>query len=217
MLYVRNGHVPRIDPSAVVAPGAVVAGNVEIGPGCYVDHGAVVASAGPLVELGERVAVMAGAVVRSVGGTSRPAYPVRLGSETLVSPLAALAGCTVEPRCYIATGAIVFHGAVLGEGTRVGAGGIVHAGARVPPRAHVGMRCFAVPAPDGCLVTADVEVARAHVAKADFFAAAFDAHESDPAALHAEAVRLLLEEALAWRDELVTGGGGEPRPASNRS
>jgi carbonic anhydrase/acetyltransferase-like protein (isoleucine patch superfamily) len=81
MLFSRNGITPRVDRSARVARTASVVGDVIVGAGCYVDYGVIIASSGPPVVLGEGARVLANAVIRSVGGHGRPAFPVRIGAE----------------------------------------------------------------------------------------------------------------------------------------
>jgi carbonic anhydrase/acetyltransferase-like protein (isoleucine patch superfamily) len=203
MLIARDGDRPRVHPQARIAASATVVGNVEVGARAYIDHGVVVASTGPPVEIAEEAIVLAAAVVRSVGGRSRPAAPVRIGARTLVSPLCVLTGCRIGRGCYVATGATVLQGAELGDHVRVGAGAIVHATTRLPDRARVGMRHVAVPTAEGYLSTADVEAARAAVAAADFFETAFGTAEDDQASLHEQVVSALLEEVHGWRDEAI--------------
>ena len=47
MLYEHLGARPRIHDTAVIAPTAVISGDVQIGPGCQVLHGAVITAEGP--------------------------------------------------------------------------------------------------------------------------------------------------------------------------
>jgi len=168
------GRVPVIAPDAFVASSAVLAGDVRIGPGTVIDHGVLLVATGAPVEVGARVAVMPGAVIRSTGGDQRPPYPVRIGDDCLIGPQAALAGCVLGAAVYVATQVMVFHGAVVGDGCRLGAGSIVHTGAQLPERARVGMRQYAVRGPDGtAVVTGDLDQARALLAEADFFGQVF--------------------------------------------
>jgi carbonic anhydrase/acetyltransferase-like protein (isoleucine patch superfamily) len=203
VLIERNDEAPRAHASAKIASSATVVGNVQIGAGAYVAHGVVIESSGPLIEIAEEVIVFAGAIIRSVGGKSRPAFPVRIGERTLVSPLCVLTGCQVGRNCYVATGAVLLQGATLGDHVRVGAGAIVHATTALPERARVGMRHVAVPTPDGYLSTADVERAREAVAAIDFFETAFGAAGEDQAELHAQVMTRLLDEVHAWQDQPV--------------
>lgn len=186
---------PVVAPDAFVASSAVLVGDVRIGPATVIDHGALIVSTGAPVELGARVAVMPGAVIRSTGG-ERPPHPVSIGDDCLIGPQAALAGCALGAAVYVATQVMVFHGAVVGDGCRLGAGSIVHTGARLPDRARVGMRQFAVPGPDGAaVVTSDLDEARELLAAADFFGKVFaeeapadliELHQRSTAAVAAE-------------------------------
>jgi carbonic anhydrase/acetyltransferase-like protein (isoleucine patch superfamily) len=203
VLIERDDEAPRAHASAKIASSATVVGNVQIGAGAYVAHGVVIESSGPLIEIAEEVIVFAGAIIRSVGGRSRPAFPVRIGERTLVSPLCVLTGCQVGRNCYVATGAVLLQGVTLGDHVRVGAGAIVHATTALPERARVGMRHVAVPTPDGFLSTADVERAREAVAAIDFFETAFGAAGEDQAELHAQVMARLLDEVHAWQDQPV--------------
>ena len=200
VVFERNGARPTIAATARVAPTAHIAGDVRIGEDCVIDHGVVLASSGPPVELGRGVVVMANAVVRSVGGAHRPAFAVEIGADTLVGPLAALVGCTIGEACYVATGVMVFHGATVGAATRVGAGAIVHTGASLPSGSRVGMRQFAAAGDDGSVVTSDLDEARELLAGADFFARAFATDERELETLHREAVATLRAEATGWDD-----------------
>jgi carbonic anhydrase/acetyltransferase-like protein (isoleucine patch superfamily) len=165
---------PVVAPDAFVASSAVLAGDVRIGPAAVIDHGALIVSTGAPVELGARVAVMPGAVIRSTGGDQRPPHPVRIGDDCLIGPQAALAGCALGAAVYVATQVMVFHGAIVGDGCRLGAGSIVHTSARLPDRTRVGMRQYAVPGPDGvAVVTSDLDEARGLLAAADFFGKVF--------------------------------------------
>jgi carbonic anhydrase/acetyltransferase-like protein (isoleucine patch superfamily) len=201
VLIERNGEAPRVHSSAQIAPSATIVGNVLIGARAYVDHGVVIESSGPLVEIADEVILFSGAIIRSVGGTSRPAFPLGIGRRTLVSPLCVLTGCEIGSNCYVATGAIVLQGATIGDHARLGAGAIVHATTVLPERARVGMRHLAVPTADGFLSTGDVEQAREIVAGMDFFETAFGADDDDQAALHTQVMSTLLDEVHDWQDE----------------
>jgi carbonic anhydrase/acetyltransferase-like protein (isoleucine patch superfamily) len=208
VLVERNGDVPRAHATARIASSATVVGNVEIGARAYVDHGVVIASSGPPVEIADEVIVLAGAIIRSVGGASRPAFPVRVGERTLISPLCVLTGSEVGSNCYVATGAIVLQGAMIGDHARVGAGAIVHATTALPEGARVGMRHIAVPTGDGFLSTGDIEQARELVAAIDFFETAFGAAGQDQLELHARVIATLLDEVHGWHDEPVVAHDG---------
>ena len=121
MLIKHEGVSPTVDPSAWVAPNAVVCGDVRIGPGCRVMFGAQIVAEGGSIVIGRECIIMENAVLRS---TSR--HSLSIGNNCLVGPNAHVVGCTVEDEVFIATGAAVFHAAHLGKGSEVRINGVVH-------------------------------------------------------------------------------------------
>lgn len=117
----HDGVSPKIDPTAWVAPNAVVCGNVTVGPGCRIMYGAQVIAEGGTISIGRECIVMENAVLRA---TAR--HPLTIGNNCLIGPNAHVVGCTVEDEVFIATGAAVFHSAHLGKGSEVRINGVVH-------------------------------------------------------------------------------------------
>lgn len=142
----HRGVAPRIHPDATVVASAVVSGDVEIGPGCRVLHGAVITSQGGPVHVGRRCIVMENAVLR---GTRR--HPLSVGDDVLVGPRAYLTGCTVEDQVFLATGATVFNGAVVGARSEVRINGTVHLLTELPPETTVPIGWVAVGRPPAVL------------------------------------------------------------------
>lgn len=127
MLYEHLGARPRIHDTAVIAPTAVVSGDVEIGAGCQVLHGAVITAEGGPIILGAHVIVMENALIRATAANS-----VHIGDHTLVGTLASVAGATVGEQVFLASGARVFNGAIVGARSEVRVNAIVQRRARVP-------------------------------------------------------------------------------------
>ncbi len=121
MLVEHRGRAPVVDPSAYVAPNAVVSGDVRVGPEARILFGAVLSAEDGPIEIGARCVVMENAVLRG-----RAAHPLRLGDDVLIGPHAHLNGATVAEGCFLATGASVFPGARLGRGAEVRINGVVH-------------------------------------------------------------------------------------------
>jgi carbonic anhydrase/acetyltransferase-like protein (isoleucine patch superfamily) len=117
----HRGAQPHIDPSAYVAPTAVLSGAVTLGPHVRVLHGAVLTAESGEVLVGAHSIVMEGAVLR---GTAR--HPLQVGHHVLVGPRAYLCGCTVQDYAFLATGSTVFNGAVIGHGAEVRINAVVH-------------------------------------------------------------------------------------------
>jgi len=147
--------------------------------------------------------VLANSVLRSIGGTHRPPFSLRIEDHTVIGPSSTLVGCQVGRNCYLATGVMVFQGAVVGEASRISAGAIVHLKTILPPQTRVGLRHIAVPTENGPLITADVQAAREKIATADFFGSIFQQQEQDQDALQAHVMEILLKEVLNWHDEVV--------------
>lgn len=128
MIVEHAGKRPAVDPTAYVAPTAVVSGEVSVGPHARILFGAVLTSEGGAVEVGARCIVMENAVLR---GT--PRHPTVVGDHVLVGPRAYLTGCTVEENAFLATGSTVFNGARIGRGAEVRINGVVHVRSVLPP------------------------------------------------------------------------------------
>lgn len=132
MLFEHQGRRPAVDPTASIAPTAVLSGDVRIGPRCRVLYGAVLTAEGGMVGVGTDSIVMENAVLR---GTGRHALAV--GKNVLVGPHAYLCGCTVEDEVFLATGSAVFNGARIGTRSTVQIRGLVHLRTELPPDSRV--------------------------------------------------------------------------------
>lgn len=146
MILRHLGVTPLIDPTAFVAPNAVVCGDVEVGPGCRIMYGAQVIAETGRIRLGRNCIVLENAVLRSA-----TEHPLTLGDACLVGPHAHVAGCTVEAEVFIATGASIFHGAHLGKGSEVRINGVVQIRTRLEPGATVPIGWVAVGDPASIL------------------------------------------------------------------
>lgn len=116
MIVSSDAKKPKIHSSAYVAPSAIVSGDVTIGSGCAVLHGAVIVSEGAPVTIGAETVVMENAVLKASGGTVLQ-FPLAIGERCIVGPHAYVVGATVGAGCFIAAGSRIFNGAVLGDGS----------------------------------------------------------------------------------------------------
>ena len=128
MLVKHMGMLPDIDPTAWVAPNAVLCGDVVVGPGCRVMHGAQIIAEGGSIVIGRECIIMENAVLRS---SAR--HPLRIGDNCLVGPNAHVVGSTIDDEVFIATGAAVFHSSHVGKGSEIRINGVVHVKTRIPP------------------------------------------------------------------------------------
>jgi carbonic anhydrase/acetyltransferase-like protein (isoleucine patch superfamily) len=131
-VHPHGGRSPRIDPSAFVAPGARLVGDVELGPEASVWFNAVLRGDSDRISVGARTNVQDGAVLHT-----DPGQPCLVGRECTVGHLALVHACTVGSGSLIGMGAVVLSGAVIGEESVVAAGALVLEGRTFPPRSLV--------------------------------------------------------------------------------
>jgi carbonic anhydrase/acetyltransferase-like protein (isoleucine patch superfamily) len=139
MQFEHLGAGPRIHPDAVIAPTAVVSGDVTIGAGCQILHGAVITAEGGPITLGEHVIVMENALIRASA-----THPVHIGSHVLVGPMASISGATISDEVFLATGTRVFNGARIGTHSEVRINAVVHLRTVLPPESVVPIGWVAV-------------------------------------------------------------------------
>jgi carbonic anhydrase/acetyltransferase-like protein (isoleucine patch superfamily) len=130
---------PRVASRAVVAPTAVLSGDVTLGANVVVSFGAVILGDDGPVVIGPGTIVRENVVIRA--GSH---HPVRIGSNVLIGAQSALYGCTVDDEAFLATGVILFHGAQIGTRAEVRIRGVVHVNSVVPPGAVVPIGWVAV-------------------------------------------------------------------------
>ncbi len=139
MLFAHLGSEPRIHADAVVAPTAVISGDVTVGRGCQILHGAVITAEGSPINLGENTIVMENALVRASS-----THAVHIGAHTLIGPMASIAGADVGEEVFLATGTRVFNGAEIGAGSEVRINAVVHVRTVLPPETIVPISWVAV-------------------------------------------------------------------------
>jgi carbonic anhydrase/acetyltransferase-like protein (isoleucine patch superfamily) len=128
-----GGKTPIVHPSAFVADGAVVLGDVEVGAGASIWFGCVVRGDVNFIRIGARTNVQDLSVLHVTSKT----HPTVVGDEVTVGHRVVLHGCTIKDRCLVGIGAVVMDGAVVGPEAVIGAGALVPPGMVVPPRTLV--------------------------------------------------------------------------------
>jgi carbonic anhydrase/acetyltransferase-like protein (isoleucine patch superfamily) len=116
------------DPTAFVAPGAVVVGDVSLGARASVWFNSVVRGDSAPVAIGEDSNLQDLCVVHEDEG-----LPALIGARVTVGHRAVIHGCVIEDDCLIGMGSIVLSGARIGTGSLIGAGALVREKQVVPP------------------------------------------------------------------------------------
>jgi carbonic anhydrase/acetyltransferase-like protein (isoleucine patch superfamily) len=114
MIFSSGTSKPKIHSSAYVAPTAVISGDVEIGSGCAILHGAVITAEGAPVRIGSDTVIMENAVLKASGG-SASTFPLAIGERCIVGPGAYVVGATVGEGCFVAGGSRVGNGERLAD------------------------------------------------------------------------------------------------------
>lgn len=122
----------RIDPTAFVAPGAVVVGEVSLAARSSVWFNTVVRGDTAPVTVGEDSNVQDNSVVHEDEG-----FPVVIGARVTVGHRSIVHGCVIEDDCLIGMGSIVLTGARIGAGSLLGAGALVLEHQTIPPESLV--------------------------------------------------------------------------------
>jgi len=117
-----------VDATAYIAPGAVVLGDVTIGPGASIWFGAVIRGDSAPIRIGRETNVQEGCVLHA-----DPGFPCTLGDRVTLGHGAIVHGATVEDDCLIGMRAVVMNGAKIGRGSIVAVGSVVTEGVEVPP------------------------------------------------------------------------------------
>ena len=123
---------PKVDPSAYVALGAVVIGDVILGENASVWFGAVLRGDTEPIRIGDRANVQDGCVVHT-----DPGFPATVGEGCVVGHNATLHGCEIGAGSLVGMGATILNGAKIGESSIVAAGAVVPEGREFPPRSLI--------------------------------------------------------------------------------
>ena len=129
-----GGRAPRVDPTAFVAPGAVLIGDVEIGPDASVWYNCVLRADVNHIRVGARSNIQDGSVlhVDSPRPGSPAGLPTLIGEDVLIGHMAMVHGCILHDRAFVGLGAIVMDGCEIESGGMLAAGALLAPGRRIP-------------------------------------------------------------------------------------
>ena len=128
-IYPYRGVWPSLAPTAYIAPGAVLIGDVTIGEECVILTGAVLRGDAAPIVIERGTNIQDNATVHADAGA-----PTHIGEYCVVGHNAIIHGCTIEATTLVGMHATVLNNAVVATGSIIGANALVPENTIVPPR-----------------------------------------------------------------------------------
>jgi len=119
---------PLIDPTAWIAPGAVVYGQVRMQARSSVWYGCVIRGDHEWIDIGEESNIQDGSVLHV-----DPGHPCLIGNRVTLGHRALVHASVIEDDVLIAISATVLSRCIIGQGALIAAGAVVMEGTHVPP------------------------------------------------------------------------------------
>lgn len=119
---------PQIHRTALLAPDAVVFGQVEIGPRSFILFGAVIRAELDRIIIGSETNIQDNSVLHCDEDV-----PCIIGDRVTVGHLAVVHGAEVGDKALIGIGARALNNSVIGEGAWLAAGSVLTEGSEIPP------------------------------------------------------------------------------------
>ncbi len=134
-----NGKSPVIHPSAFIAPGSRIIGDVTIGEDASIWYNCVIRADVNRIVIGARTNIQDGTIVHcdSPGdGTTAPleGWPTIIGDDVLIGHLAMIHGCVLHDRAFVGLGAIVMSGCTVESDAMLAAGALLSPNKTIPHR-----------------------------------------------------------------------------------
>jgi carbonic anhydrase/acetyltransferase-like protein (isoleucine patch superfamily) len=217
MLIRHRDHEPEVDPTAFIAPTAVLVGRVKVGPRACVMYGAVLNAEDSRIEVGEYTIINENAVIRA-NRSEEADYPVLIGDHVFIGPQATLVGCTLKSCTYVATGAVVLQGSTVHSGALVTVGAVVHVQTVVKPDLFIPPNTIAIGNP-AVIYSPDEKVTLAGVIKhARFGSLAFgvEARPEDRLALYRQATEARSRKFESHHGDTILSGPAPGKTSRKR-
>ena len=126
-MYSFEGRSPRVDPTAFVAPTAVLIGDVTVEAGASVWFNAVLRGDYAPIVIREGANVQDGSVLHAP-----PGIPVDLGPGATIAHMCTIHGAHIGAEALIANHCTVLDGAVIGARSMIAAHSLVVGGTHIP-------------------------------------------------------------------------------------
>jgi carbonic anhydrase/acetyltransferase-like protein (isoleucine patch superfamily) len=135
-IYSYRGIWPRIHENTYLAPGVILAGDIELAEGVSIWHNATLRADVNAIRIGRYTNIQDNAILHEDSGRGtglEDGLPTLVGDYVTVGHGAILHACTIEDYCLIGMGAILLDGVVIGRGSVLGAGALVTKNTVIPP------------------------------------------------------------------------------------
>jgi carbonic anhydrase/acetyltransferase-like protein (isoleucine patch superfamily) len=128
-----RGITPRVHPSAFIAAGSVISGDVEIAADASIWFNCVIRGDDAPIRIGAGANIQDGSVVHVTYDApgSGEHIACEIGEGAAVGHMAVLHACRLEPGAFVGMKALVMDRAVVESGAMVAAGAVVTPGRRV--------------------------------------------------------------------------------------
>jgi carbonic anhydrase/acetyltransferase-like protein (isoleucine patch superfamily) len=127
-MYSFEGRSPKVDPTAFVAPTAVLVGDVTVEAGASVWFNTVLRADYAPVVIREGANVQDGSVLHAP-----PGIPVDVGPGATIAHMCTIHGAHIGAEALIANHCTVLDGAVIGARSLIAAHSLVVGGTQIPP------------------------------------------------------------------------------------
>lgn len=126
----RSPHIPepKIHTTALIAPGAVIHGDVTIDSDVFVLFGSVIRAELDRIGIGSETNVQDNSVLHCDEGV-----PCLVGKRVTIGHSAVVHGAVVEDRALVGVGARALNRSKIGEGAWLAAGSLLPEGKTIPP------------------------------------------------------------------------------------
>ena len=118
---------PQIDPTAFIAKGARIIGDVIIDSNSSIWYNTVARADINSIQIGQGSNVQDNSVIHLENDQG-----VIIGNNVTIGHNAIIHGCTIKDGALIGMGAIIMNGAIIGKGSVVGAGAVVKENMVIP-------------------------------------------------------------------------------------
>lgn len=125
-----QGKTPKIHPTAFIAPGARIIGDVEIGPNSSIWYNCVLRGDVNQIRIGARTNIQDGTVIHvdSPKPGSEAGLPTLIGDDVLIGHMVMLHGSILHDHAFVGLGSIVMDGCTIQSDGMLAAGALLSPG-----------------------------------------------------------------------------------------